>query len=268
MPTCPSLSPSSSSLSTDVAQLAGEVTEALQQLGFTCESQCRVALTDCHLELKLRVPDGVDPPSVKRCSVGKNKSWTMNYAVLSFLMSGQLFADYNRLSTLLGLPPCSESQWRRIIEWMEGHVTHLAELSCEQARDRVRERGDQDRWIASYDGFYLTRGHYSNNSSATLHDFASGNITWFRHRTKRGDSHNWEGTSCGAESDMLEEILREVKETGFTISEMVTDKDSSVNSIYCQYFPEGTITYCSNHCAKTLHKELQQLKQTKCKVHR
>ncbi len=96
--------------------------------------------------------------------------------------------------------------------------------------------------------------------------FATGNITWFRHRTKRGDGHNWEGTSCGAESDMLDDILTEVKETGFTISEMVTDKDSSVNSIYCQHFPEGTITYCSNHCAKTLHKELQHVKQAKCAI--
>ncbi len=136
---------------------------------------------------------------------------------------------------MLGLQSCSESQWRRIVQWLEGHVTQLAQWSCEQARELVRQRGDKESWVASYDGFYLTREHYSNNSSATLHDFATGNITWFRHRTKRGDGHNWEGTSCGAENDMLDDILTEVKETGFTISEMVTDKDSSVNS-YCQHF--------------------------------
>ncbi len=118
-------------------------------------------------------------------------------------------------------------------------MTQLAQWSCDQAREQVRQRGDKESWVASYDGFYLTHGHYSNNSSATLHDFATGNITWFRHRTKRGDGHNWVGTSCGAESDMLDDILMEVKKTGFTISEMVTDKDSSVNCCACVHACAG-----------------------------
>lgn len=50
---------------------------------------------------------------------------------------------------------------------------------------------------------------------------------------------------------MYNEILSEVKGEGFIITEVVTDKDSSMNAIYCQYFPEGTIMYCSNHSAKT-----------------
>ena len=52
-------------------------------------------------------------------------------------------------------------------------------------------------WVASFDGFYLTRGHYSNNSSATLHDFTSDKIAWFAHRTKQGQQANWHGTSAG-----------------------------------------------------------------------
>ena len=47
---------------------------------------------------------------------------------------------------------------------------------------------------------------------------------------------------------------------------MVTDKDSSMNSIYCKHFPEGTITYCSNHNSKTMHKDLQKVKSIKCQV--
>ena len=118
--------------------------------------------------------------------------------------------------------------------------------------------------MTSYDGYYLTKGHYSNNSSAALHDYPSGCVTWFQHRTKRGEGHNWEGTSAGAEADMFDQILLEVKEAGFTVTEMVTDKDSSMISIYCRYFPEGTITYCSNHSAKTFHSDLQKVKQLKC----
>ena len=65
---------------------------------------------------------------------------------------------------------------------------------------------------------------------------------------------------------MYDEILSEVKSSGFNITEMVTDKDSSMNGIYCRHFPEGTITYCSNHSAKTMHKDLHKVKQLKCMV--
>ena len=117
-----------------------------------------------------------------------------------------------------------------------------------------------------FDGFYLTRGHYSNNASATIHDFEGDGVAWFTHRTKRGHGHNWEGTSAGAEGDMFDEILGMVKAAGFNIKEIITDKDSSTNAIFCRHFPEGTIIYCHNHCAKTLHKDLEKIKKYKCQV--
>ena len=105
------------------------------------------------------------------------------------------------------------------------------------------QRGDAKKWVASFDGFYLTRGHYSNNASATtIHDFMSGDIAWFTHRTKRGTGHNWEGTSGGAEGNMLDEVMGKVKDAGFSI---ITDKDSSTNAIFCRHFRD-----CSK---KTLH---------------
>ena len=69
-----------------------------------------------------------------------------------------------------------------------------------------------------FDGFYLTRGHHSNNSSATLHVFSSGEIAWFAHRTKHGLQANRHGTSAGAEGDMLWAILEDVKAEGFNIT--------------------------------------------------
>lgn len=65
---------------------------------------------------------------------------------------------------------------------------------------------------------------------------------------------------------MYDKILSAVRKAGFNIAEMVTDKDSSMNAIYCRHFPEGTITYCSNHSAKTFHKDLLKVKQIKCQV--
>ncbi len=106
-------------------------------------------------------------------------SWQQYYPVLSFLLNGHLHVDYVRLSGWLGLPPCSSTHWHRIVQKQEIHVTKLAEWSCGQVQKNVMNRGDDKQWVASYDGFYLTQGHYSNNSSATLHDYESGAIAWF-----------------------------------------------------------------------------------------
>lgn len=100
-------------------------------------------------------------------------------------------------------------------------------------------------WPSSFGGFYLTRGHYSNNSSGTL----PGYFYFPSCATKRGPTHNWEGTSGGSEGDMFEEAMAKVKDAGFVVHEIITDKDSAMNAMY---FPEGTFTYCANHCAKTL----------------
>ena len=153
--------------------------------------------------------------------------------------------------------------WHYFMSW---HVRELADWSCAQVFEMIRQRGDQHQWVASNDGFYLTRGHHSNTSFATLHDYATGNIAWFQHHTKRGSGHNWEVTSGGSESDMFDSILREVWQSGFVVKEMVTDKVFSVNVIYCQHPPEGTITFGSKHSAKTFHKDLERVKQTKCEV--
>ena len=243
--------------------------EAIDRLGFDFESlgvEGTSLLSMCNPEVQVSVPQGATLPTISCSSRGRQKSWLLNYSVISFLMNGQLFSEYDRISNMLGLPHCSDKYWREIVGWLGEHVTRLAEWSCSQVRNEVCARGDSEHWVTSYDGYYLTRGHHSNNCSATLHDYSTGKIAYFQHRTKRGVGHNWEGTSAGAEADMFNDILGEAKEAGFVISEMVTDKDSSMNSIYCRHFPEGTITYCSNHNAKTMHKNLQKVKSLKCQV--
>ena len=157
-------------------------------------------------------------------------------------------------------------QWQRILDRLEPHVTQLAEWSCDQIRKAIEQRGDKVKWVASFDGFYLARGHYSYNSSATIHDYYGGGVAWFTHCTKKGPGHNWVGTSGGAVSDMFDEVLGRVKAADFVIKEIVTHKDSSTNAIFCRHFPEGTVTYCSNHCTKNLHKDLEKLKKNKCEV--
>ena len=254
------------------SQAIAEVREAVDNLGFSFESlgidgnTLDTFVSLCSPELQVLGPDGVTLPTISGFSLGRPKSWLLNYTVISFMMNGQLFSEYHRISNMLGLSHCCPKHWREIVGWLGEHVTNLAQWSCAQVLEEVRARGDSEHWVTSFDGYYLTRGHHFNNSSATLHDYETGQIAYFRHRTKCGVGHNWEGTSGGAEADMFDDILKEVKQAGLTITEMVTDKDSSMNAIYCRHFPEGTITYCSNHNAKTMHKDLQKVKALKCQV--
>ena len=145
-------------------------------------------------------------------------------------------------------------------------VKKLALSSCKQVRQNIINRGDKLSWTASFDGFYLTRGHHSNNSSATFHDFSSDKIAWFAHRTKRRLLANWQGTSAGAEGDMLRAILEDVKAEGFIISQIIMDHDTSRGNIACDVFPEVQIMYCGNHTAKTFHHDLVKIKSIPCKV--
>ena len=109
------------------------------------------------------------------------------------------------------------------------------------------KRGDKAQWTASFDGFYLTRGHHSNNSSATLHEVESDRIAWFTHHIKHGKGFKWEGTSSGAEGDILDELLHKVKSEGYAVGKIIMDYDTSADSIACTHFPDIHITYCSNH---------------------
>ena len=142
------------------------------------------------------------------------KSWDLNYPAISFMLNGGYYAG---IMGTMGLSAMHHSTWDNLVSWVGPHVDCLANWSCEQVRADIEKRGDRSQWMAGFDGFYLTRGHHSNNASATLHDVYSDRIAWFAHRTKRGKDSNWQGTSSGAKSDTLSEILGKVKEQGFSI---------------------------------------------------
>ena len=207
-------------------------------------------------------PEGISNIPSTGC---KPKSWELNYPALAFLLNGGYYVDYASIMGTMGLPVMHHTTWDNLVSWVGTHVEKLADWSCDQVRADIEKRGDKTQWTASFDGFYLTRGHHSNNSSATLHDVESDRIAWYTHRTKRGKGSNWEGTSSGAEGDMLDELLRKVKSEEYVINQIIMDHDTSANAIVCTHFPDIHITYCSNHSAKSFHYELSKIKSLSCK---
>ena len=123
---------------------------------------------------------------------GPSPSWELNYPTLVSLMNGQYHMEYQGVFGMMEMPVMSEKIWNKVISWVGKYVEELALVTCEQVRSKVIERGDKLSRIVSFDGFYLTRGHHSNNCSATLHDVSSDQIAWFAHCTKRGQQANWQ----------------------------------------------------------------------------
>jgi len=99
-----------------------------------------------------------------------------------------MVATYSKCDNVLGtmgLPVMHHTTWEGVVKWVGKYVEKLAQWSYDQVRANIITRGDKHQWQASYDGFYLTRGHHSNNASATLHDVKADSISWFAHRTKK-----------------------------------------------------------------------------------
>ena len=111
---------------TTVQEILSNVVKAIRGLGFDCdENPFNVygGIVECTPEFCACAPEGSAPPSVRS---SPTKSWTKNYSALSFMMNGQLFAEYERVTNMLGIPSCSKTQWSQITEWTEKHVTELA----------------------------------------------------------------------------------------------------------------------------------------------
>ena len=91
-----------------------------------------------------------------------------NFVALSFLVNVQYFKDYHKILGTLGLDHVSFTQWIHIVEWIIPFVK--SDWSVQKARTEAVRRGEK----IQFDGFYLTRGHYS--SGATFHDAKTGKI--------------------------------------------------------------------------------------------
>ena len=221
--------------STGLTNLKDEVIQCLSSDGWDFTSLRETAsVFPAGLTLNTQT---LQTPTIFHSGVGPVPCWKLNYPALVYLMNGQYYSEYKGTFSLMGLPVMSEKSWDKAVAWLGNHVEKLAMSSCVQVRQNITDRGEMLSWVASFDGLYLTRGHYSKNSSATLHDFTSDKIAWFAHRTKRGQQANWHGTSAGAEGDMLRAILEDVKAEGFKVAQIIMDHDTSGGNIACDAFP-------------------------------
>ena len=73
-------------------------------------------------------------------------------------MNGGYYVDYASIMGMMGLTVMHHTSWNSLVSWVITHVEQLAEWSCEQFRADIEKRNDKDKWTASFNGFYLTKG--------------------------------------------------------------------------------------------------------------
>ena len=98
------------------------------------------------------------------------KSWLPNYVLMSFLLNGEYYKDYEHVLGTLGIGHLSKTQWQRVVKWVHPFVKQLANWSCSEVKQQIIRRGDQKNLKIVFDGFYLTRGFHANNANGTIHD--------------------------------------------------------------------------------------------------
>ena len=69
----------------------------------------------------------------------------------------------------MGLPVMHHKTWESLISLVGDCVEQLVQWLCRIVRDDIVVREDKEKWMASYDGFYLTRGYHSNDSTGSYH---------------------------------------------------------------------------------------------------
>ena len=121
--------------SINVSPLHEHILKAVNRLDYSSHSlNLPSIISKCKLQLETVIPLGYTEPTIPQDTQGSRKSWELNYSVISFLMNGQRYADYQHIGSMLGLPGCSNKQWQRIVGWVGEHVTKLADWSCKQVR--------------------------------------------------------------------------------------------------------------------------------------
>jgi len=123
-----------------------KVTCALKEVGRELDVSKQLHLK-CNFEVTLQATG--DPRIL--ITGTRPKCWDLNSPLLTFMLNGRYYSEYNSIFGTMGLPAMHHTTWEGLVEWVGKHVEKLALWSCDQVRAKNIARGDKDQWQASYD---------------------------------------------------------------------------------------------------------------------
>ena len=125
------------------------------------------------------------------------------------------------------------------------------------------ELGSWSRAVATSNGVWHTRGHFSKNGSFIVKNYMNGELLWYAHKCMRGKEKVvskalFEVTSKSMEGIMSDECYERAKEEGCKVEVVWQDGDSSAAKSVKKHHLEGKVCKCGGHVGRA---HVNQLKE-------
>lgn len=192
---------------------------------------------------------------------------------VAFICSGCMYTHYFRTLCLsLGMDTVGKGRFFETIKLMYPHVKKILKSQCEEAKNRMKglddnELGSFKSAVTTGDGAYLTRGHFSKNSTYTLRNKLTNEVLYFMHMCQHGSDHGmveyplFEGTSKAMEGHAAEKLFNQAFQEGMHIAVHWQDADSSSAKAFRKFYPDKNVSknmYCINHVVRNHIKALNE----------
>ena len=93
------------------------------------ESKINLRCESCETSIQVSPKKAIHPSNT-----GRPKSYVPTYIVLSYLLYGQYFKDYEQCLRTVGLPTVSEKEWSHAIEWISRGAENIV-LECGPSKE-------------------------------------------------------------------------------------------------------------------------------------
>ena len=103
------------------------------------------------------ITTGTDTPKIAHTESRSGSFWDLNYPALFSLMNGQYYVEYYAIFGMMGIPIMLKAKWNKSIGWLGKNVNEIAEMTGEKVCHIIVSHAEKFSWVASYDGFYLTK---------------------------------------------------------------------------------------------------------------
>ena len=195
------------------------------------------------------------------------KAWLPNYLLLSLLLNGEYFKDYEHVLGTLGVSHLSKSQWIRVVKWVHLHVKDLAQWSCDEIKREIARRGDKKSLEIMYDGF-LSYTRVPRKQRVGYYTWCEvGENCRVRPSVKKrvGVQLGWDIRKSGG--GYLRGAVDWPQGRALQREGVYNRPRRNMCNVLLEQFPEAEVIYCGNHTIKTLfHSDLANIKKISCQV--
>ena len=168
----------------------------------------------------------------------------------------------------------SEKPFLEVVDLALPYIKEILEELCEDAKLQMKrissdQLGSWDSAVTTCDGYWQTRGHFSQNCTFIIKNYITGGLLFYGHLSMRGadricNEDLWQGTAKAAEGHLAQLLWARAKEEGMKVEVNWQDADlSSAKGFRYSYDneQESKIMLWGVHVGRAHGKKLQELQK-------